>query len=70
MVRLDNGGYRCGPSSRVPRELFRTVVSVGDAVETQLRDLAILAMIGLLLVLTLQVLWLTSGRRDEDRKGR
>ena len=68
MVRLDNVAYRCRPSPRVPREPFRTVVPVGDAVETQLRDVAILAMIGLLLVLTLQVLWLTSGRRDEDRK--
>ncbi len=37
--------------------------------ETQLRDVAILAMIGLLFVLTLQVLALTGGRRDDDRDG-
>ena len=31
--------------------------------ETQLRDIAILALLGLLMVLTLQAMWLTSERR-------
>ena len=52
-----------------PASRIRTVVPVGDPVETQLRDVAILMMIGLLFVLTLQVLWLTSGRHDDDRDG-
>jgi hypothetical protein len=46
---------------RVPRESLR---AVGDCpVETQLRDIAILALIALLFVLTLQAMWLTSDRR-------
>jgi hypothetical protein len=36
--------------------------------EAQLRDLAILAAIVLLLVLTLQVLWLTGGQRSTGRR--
>jgi hypothetical protein len=32
-------------------------------VESQLRDIAILALLGLLMVLTLQAMWLTSERR-------
>jgi hypothetical protein len=34
----------------------------------QLRDIAILATIALLFVLTLQVLWLTNPRRDAERR--
>jgi hypothetical protein len=36
----------------------------------QLRDIAILATIALLFVLTLQVLWLTNPRRTADRRRR
>jgi hypothetical protein len=36
-------------------------------VETQLRDIAILALIALLIVLTLQAMWLTSDRRRDRR---
>lgn len=36
--------------------------------EAQLRDLAILATIALLVVLTLQLLWLTSARRSTGRR--
>jgi len=35
--------------------------------ETQLRDVAVLATIALLIVLTLQVLWLAGDRRHRDR---
>jgi len=35
--------------------------------ETQLRDVAVLATIALLIVLTLQVLWLTGDRHHRDR---
>jgi len=55
---------------RVPREDSCNSVPVGDPlVEAQLRDVAVLAMIALLFVLTLQVLWLTGDRRrrDQDR---
>ena len=46
---------------RVPREI---VACRGSCpVETQLRDIAILVLIALLFVLTLQALWLTSERR-------
>jgi hypothetical protein len=33
--------------------------------ETQLRDIAILALLGLLIVLTLQAMWVTSERRRD-----
>jgi hypothetical protein len=36
----------------------------------QLRDVAILAAIALLFVLTLQILWLTNPRRHQDRNRR
>lgn len=36
--------------------------------EAQLRDLAVLAAIVLLFVLTLQVLWLTGGQRATGRR--
>jgi hypothetical protein len=37
------------------------------AMEAQLRELAVLATIVLLLVLTLQIMWLTSDRRPSRR---
>jgi hypothetical protein len=47
-----------------------SVVPVGESPLEQLRDVAILAMIALLFVLTLQILWLTNPRRCQDRNGR
>jgi hypothetical protein len=37
-------------------------------VEAQLRDMAILGIIVLLFVLTLQIMWLTGGRRPTGRR--
>ena len=50
-----------GPRDQPP------VVPVGEPVVEQLRDIAILATIALLIVLTLQILWLTNPRRHQDR---
>lgn len=55
--------------SRAPREATVQLCPWETSVETQLRDVAILAMIGLLFVLTLQVLSMTGARRDDDRDG-
>jgi hypothetical protein len=53
-----------GPRDQPP------VVPVESPVVEQLRDVAIVATIALLFVLTLQILWLTSPRRRQHRDRR
>ena len=53
---------------RVPREPPAERARGTDPVEAQLRDLAVLAAIVLLFVLTLQVLWLTGSQRPTGRR--
>lgn len=52
---------------RVPRERAARCAREILLVDTQLRDMAILATIALLIVLTMQILWLTDARRHRDR---
>ena len=52
------------------RAMSHSIVPAGDSVAEQLRDVAILATIALLVVLTLRVLWLTNPRRIADRRRR
>jgi hypothetical protein len=60
-LRIDNMGIvTVRRWSRAPRV---ATCRGSCSVETQLRDIAILALIGLLLVLTLQAMWHTSPRR-------
>ena len=53
---------------RVPREPPAQRARDGQSMDAQLRDMAIFFTIVLLLVLTLQLLWLTSSERSAGRR--
>ena len=59
-----------GPLTSRTSSTDSPVVPVGEPVVEQLRDVAILATIALLFVLTLQILWLTKPKRHQTRDRR
>jgi hypothetical protein len=65
VLPIDNGGYVVHPLPASPRPIRICAPEV--MVEAQLRDMAILFLIVLLFVLTLEALRLTRGHGDDGR---